>query len=327
MSEQLVQARIVGIFGAFFWVVSEQFDGRLLAKAGGKLRVKHKKGQPGERLLAVGDQVRIQILDQESTSTDEIQAYIEEIEDRHNSFRRAAYTKVQTIAANVDHVVIITSLKQPWFSSGFLDRVLVESELNQLPVTIVVNKIDLLDKKEERMQKTIEQIDYYEKLGYSIYRESLLKKPSKKLQKVLQNGLFLLIGQSGVGKSTLLNQVAGQEIQKVGALTSANKGKHTTTNPVAYFLNHETALIDVPGVKEFGLQHRVKEEIGAAFREFENGCRFDNCLHQEEPGCQVKEAIDKSVASFRYNSYINIVNSLTEKFKQRKGNFWRDARS
>ena len=259
--------------------------------------------------------------DIEEGQRDEMQAYIRVLLPRKNLIRRAAYQRVQVLGANIDRVVVITSYHKPGFSSGFIDRVLVEVEKNPgIDAAIVVNKSDLYSEKTD--QENRNKLQLYRDLGYQVFEESFISGVSKPLETCMGTGVTLFIGHSGVGKSTLLNSLAGKEIQQIGEILK--KGRHTTTNPFLYTKDNSTHFIDNPGVREFGLQHLLPENISSGFREFQPiSCRFENCLHVEDPDCGVIKAVEqRKIADFRYQSYLSILESLSEKYKTRKGNYW-----
>ncbi|MDH5721404.1 MAG: ribosome small subunit-dependent GTPase A [Spirochaetia bacterium] len=325
-------AKIVGIFGAYFWVRVENSDTTLRAKPRGKLRLGARKESKfaelkAQHMLAIGDHVVIQKPDKADEKG--IEAYITELKPRKNIFQRASFSRLQTLGANLDAVVIITSVEEPSFNPGFVDRVLVETENENLRAVLILNKTDLMQKKtsaelSEKYNKILRFCEEYENLGYAVFYETFKKEIiSEKLMSFLTENLYILNGLSGVGKSTFLNLLAEEKIQVTGDIGTSAKGKHTTTNPVLYKLKNGVEVIDVPGIREFGLAHKTPREIGGGFIEFRKyNCRYDNCIHLKEPGCGVKEAvIAGKIKEFRYNSYLSILESLGEEYKPRKGDF------
>ncbi len=341
MTEAL-QAEITGIFGAYYWVrLTEEkipagmhplfFDGGrpvLTAKPSGRLRISEAAGQRERRehLLAIGDQVGVEL---HPGSGEEIMASIVAVAARRNMVQRGAADRVQTLAANVDLVLVISSFDQPAFNPGFIDRVLCECELARVPAIVVLNKYDLFNKlSEQRRGDILATVEIYRALGYGGLTESFCQGVSTALDELLQKKRVLLLGQSGVGKSTFLNVRAREIIQRTQDISIVNKGRHTTVNPVLYSMPGGEELVDVPGLREFGMQHLQQADIRFGFREFSKiSCRFDNCLHRNEPGCGVLEAASKGeVSQRRYKSYLAIVESIKEHFKPRKGDYWRGIR-
>ena len=326
-NENKITANVIGTYGAYY-IIQDNNDVsiKLKAKLRGKLRFgNHDKDYnrfAHESVLAIGDSVEAQVLH----DSDEVEAYILSLNSRRNSFKRASYDRVQLLGCNIDRVFLICAIEQPMFRYGFLDRVLVEAENANIPITIVVNKWDLVSKEQEiDYQEAIDKIKGYESLGYSIYKEKFIESASQELLVDLTTQRVLLVGQSGVGKSTLLNLAVGSKAQAVKAVGTRNKGQHTTTNSVLYQLPNGGELIDVPGMREFGLQHLNVEQVGKGFREFRSHpCRFENCIHENEPNCGVKEALANGlILPWRYHSYLSLLEKNEEVYKIRKGNYWK----
>ena len=325
-SPLLPQLAIVsGVYGAFFHVTFEQNPQvKYLAKTRGKLRIEYKKRNTGyqnlkEALLAVGDRVQVE----PDTHQNDHYAIVN-VEPRVNSIHRASFGRRQCLAANIDGVLVVTSYEQPDFNFGFIERCIAEAHLAEIPVSLIINKNDL--RKTEPHEADL-YAAHYRTLGIHVFSENLKLAPSNELTKHLQRGYFLLLGQSGTGKSTLLNKVFAIDLQEIGEISLIQKGRHTTTNPILLFspkLNN-LALIDVPGLREFGMQHRSIDEMRHAFPEFSNfTCRFDNCSHRKEPGCGVREAAEAGyIPLFRYQSYQSMIASLDENFRPRRGDYWR----
>lgn len=329
------RALVAGVFGAFYHVLlfSEEngrriYGERCLAKTRGKLRIDYREKNAGynklrETLLAIGDVVEVG-LDAKNPET----VVIVEVEKRRNAIHRASFGRQQCLAANVDGVVIMASVRSPDFNLGFVERCLVEVTIARADVALVVNKYDLIAISNEETEKVLA---YYEKCGLSVFRESVLGGISEALAKRLESGTWLLLGQSGTGKSTLMNRLLGDERQVVGEVSQIEKGRHTTTNPVLHYSAHHTqlALIDVPGLREFGLHHRDAQEIRMGYPDFlKHPCRFENCLHLNEPGCGVKDAIASGeLPEFRYRYYASMLDTVQENFKPRKGDYWRGIRN
>jgi len=328
------RALVAGVFGAFYHVLlfteheGRRFFGeRRLAKPRGKLRIDYRERNTGynklrETLLAIGDVVEVSV-DAKNPETMLIVA----VEKRRNAIHRASFGRQQCLAANVDGVVIMASVRSPDFNLGFVERCLAEVTIARADVALVVNKYDLVTGGDEETEKVLA---YYEKCGFSVFRESVLGGVSEGLAERLESGTWLLLGQSGTGKSTLMNRLLGDERQVVGEVSQIEKGRHTTTNPALHFSPRHTqlVLIDVPGLREFGLHHRHAQEIRMGYPDFlRHPCRFENCLHLHEPGCGVKTAIASGeLPEFRYRCYVSMLDTVQENFKPRKGDYWRGIR-
>ena len=347
MSTSLEKATVVGVYGAFFIILLRHNKQILKAKPRGKLRIQYIDKKYGfesmkEHLLAIGDEVEVEV---NISDQSDIQAYIIQALPRKNSFKRGGLDKLQILGANLNGVIILLSLDKPPFSIRFLDRALIEAEnlfrQSEAQVLILINKMDLIDSAQgdtkERYQEILELMRYYKELGYEIFYETLSKRVSDNFRQALTNtnmnahnnsmdqARYVLIGQSGVGKSTLLNQMAGKWVQVTSEKMITFKGHHTTTNPILFELENGVQLIDLPGVKEFGLKHLVPTDINRGFIEFqEYHCRFENFIHLEEPQCGIKEAVAANkIHPLRYESYKMILATLDEKFKPRKGDYWK----
>lgn len=328
------KALVAGVFGAFYHVLPftekegrRHYGERCLAKTRGKLRIDYREKNTGynklrESLLAIGDIVDIGV-DSQNTET----MVIYSVEQRRNAIHRASFGRQQCLAANVDGVVVMASVRSPEFNLGFVERCLAEANIAGVAVVLVVNKYDLVVAGE---RETESLLDYYSRCGFKVFRESILNGPSENLKQSLALGTWLILGQSGTGKSTLMNALLGEERQAVGEVSQIDKGRHTTTNPVLYYSPQQVqlTLIDVPGLREFGMQHREAREIRLGYPDFMRyACRFEDCLHLNEPGCGVKDALARGeLADFRYRCYKAILDSVRESFKPRKGDYWRGVR-
>jgi len=321
-----MKATVVGIYGAYYQVRPEVTDQEnknpvILAKPRGKLRLgkkNHAYGEPKERhLLTIGDVVEIE---QENDRHD---ANIIRLYPRENSFQRATIYQKQTLGANLTAIVIILSVDLPTFNSGLLARLLVETALSKIPPVLILNKMDFLEKsRKPEYQQTLEIVEYFkQKQNFKVYYETFCTGISTLLRSDITSGRYLVFGESGVGKSTFINQMAGKKIQATDLQEINLKGRHITTNPVLYEMAGGIELIDVPGIREFGLMHRSKHEISAGFPEFRDMvCRYDNCLHLEEPDCGVKSSMENNtLPKFRYEQYRNIMGSMLEHWKPRRG--------
>ena len=258
--------------------------------------------------VAVGDRVAVETL---SDGTN----WITEIADRKNYIiRRSTNLSKEShiIAANLDRVALIVTLYHPTTSTTFIDRFLATAEAYRVPAVLIFNKIDLLTP--EQLNELADIRSLYESLGYPTYAISALN--DKMVNDNIVNGVTLFAGNSGVGKSTLLNALFGCEKTRTGHISDAHdKGMHTTTFSEMYPFN-DNWIIDTPGIKGFGAVQMEKEEISHYFREiFRIGreCRYGNCLHTGEPGCAVYDAVvDGRIAVSRYESYVSLLGDCTE---------------
>ncbi len=272
----------------------------------GKFKI---KGLQTSNPLAVGDRVRFAVEDEAENT-----GIVVEIEPRENYIARASVHKTaqaHLLAANLDQAVLIVTLDFPRTSLGFIDRFTVSAESFRIPVVIVFNKLDLFDEEGRAGQDEIAAM--YERIGYGTLQTSTLTGEGvQALKGVLQNKVTLLSGHSGVGKSSLVNAIApGLNLRTNEVSTFANKGVHTTTFAEMFELGPDTFLIDTPGIKELGLIDIERAEMGHFFpemRERLNECRFHNCLHLNEPGCAVLEAVEAGdIAPSRYLSYLSMM--------------------
>ena len=268
--------------------------------------------------VAIGDHVEV-------TTLEDGTHWITELYDRKNYIiRRSTNLSYAShiLAANVDMAALIVTINHPKTSTTFIDRFLATCEAYRVPACLIFNKIDLLNDEEKLLLADLRQL--YESLGYPTYAISAKALDNAEVADIFQNRITLLSGNSGVGKSTLLNAILGKDIARTGAISSAHhKGMHTTTFSEMYPLhdatqplNNASWIIDTPGIKGFGLLDIEKEEVGHYFREiFEisRECRYSNCIHMNEPGCAVNQAvIDGRIALSRYESYLSILDDTTE---------------
>ena len=302
--------------------------------------------------VAVGDRVELQLPPQGEGRGE---AWITEIEDRRNYIiRRSTNLSKEThiLAANIDQVALLITLHRPETNRTFVDRFLANAEAYRVPAILIFNKIDLLD--EAGLAELQEWRDLYESIGYPTYAISAknLDKNDPTIQRIFfplahskadgergqgKEVVTLLSGNSGVGKSTLLNALFGEERTRTAEISDVHhQGMHTTTFSEMYFLPESSplalseqserfgergrgkgaAIIDTPGIKGFGGIEMDKYEVSHYFREiFRIGreCRFDNCMHTGEPGCAVQEAVvDGRIAVSRFESYISLLGDIRE---------------
>ena len=265
--------------------------------------------------IAVGDEVEI-----ESESEVENTAIITEILPRRNYVnRQSPRQKYQQhiLAANLDQSVLFATLKEPKTSQGFIDRFLVACEMYHVPAAIVFNKSDLYRKKEEQKYGQWKQM--YETIGYKTFLVSVEKQTGiQEVKELLKDKISLLSGHSGVGKSSFINIIYPELTLKTQDVSGwSGKGLHTTTFAEMYDLPFGGKIIDTPGMREFGLIDLSKQELSHYFPEMRgkiNDCQFNNCLHINEPGCAIQQAVeDEEINVDRYISYCKILDSIEER--------------
>ncbi len=224
------------------------------------------------------------------------------------------------LASNLDQAVLIATLVSPRTSLGFIDRFLITAEAYRIPAKIIFNKSDLLN--EELMEIQQRTINLYEKIGYECYSVSSYdQKQIETLQHIFKDKKTLVAGHSGVGKSTFINALEPSLNIKTSAISAAHsKGTHTTTFAELHPLSFGGDIIDSPGIKELGLVEMKKEEVGHYFPEIRavmNDCKFNNCLHVNEPKCAVIEAVKKGeISEERYVSYLGILSGEEMDWKE-----------
>jgi ribosome biogenesis GTPase len=241
------------------------------------------------------------------------------VSERENVFIRQAAgraDKSQIIAANVDVAITVQSLRKPSYKFGFIDRFLVTCEAYGIEPIIVINKADLADAKTDYDVTLLKEI--YESLDYSlVFCSALTGDGMPELQQKIDGKLSVLTGQSGVGKSSIINYLAPALERTTNQVSDFNeKGKHTTTFAEMLSVNESTKIIDTPGIREFGISNFEPHELSWYFREMselKQECRFRECLCQDEPGCPVIASFEEgTIHPQRMNSYYNILESLLE---------------
>jgi ribosome biogenesis GTPase len=238
------------------------------------------------------------------------------VEDRHSELKRPNnHGELKPVAANIDAILIVIAV-EPHAHANLIDRYLVASELSGIEPTIVLNKTDLLDDKQR--ERLIPLLDSYAEIGYrTIYASTENSNGLDELHEFLKDRTTVFVGQSGVGKSSLVNALLPGVDLKVGALSESNRtGKHTTTTARLFHIPEGGDLIDSPGIREFGLWHIDPNDLIDGFKEFRQvtgHCKFRDCKHEQEPGCAFYDAIDMGVISEqRFFSYKQILDSMLE---------------
>lgn len=287
------------------WYTVKTDDGRIVeSKVKGNFRL---KGIRSTSPVAVGDYVDI-IMNAEGT------ALISAIDDRKNYIIRKASNlskQSQIIAANLDLALLVITIKQPETSTTFIDRFLAGAEAYRVPVVLVFNKTDLLNDDERHYQQ--QMVTLYETIGYPCVEISAETGMGiTQLQTLLIQKVTLVSGNSGVGKSTLINAIIPHAEQRTAEISNAHgTGMHTTTFSEMIELTEGGYLIDTPGIKGFGTFDIEREELTSYFKEifkFSKDCRFNNCTHTHEPGCAVIQAVENHyISASRYQSYLNML--------------------
>ena len=260
--------------------------------------------------VAVGDMVEFEL----ETIGDETVGIISAIQDRKNYIvRKSVKLSKQThiIAANLDQVFLLVTLNNPPTFTSFIDRFLVTAEAYDIPVVLLFNKMDVYT-DEERFEVDW-LMDLYTKIGYTCLQiEAKQGKNVDKVRELMLGKTSMFAGHSGVGKSTLVNVLEpGLQLKTAEISEQHMQGQHTTTFAEMYDLSFDARIIDTPGIIGFGIVDMEKEEIGDYFPEFfalKSECKFNNCLHLDEPKCAIKEALERDeIAASRYRSYVQMI--------------------
>jgi ribosome biogenesis GTPase len=262
--------------------------------------------------IAVGD-----FVDAEKEDIAEESVVINNIYPRKNYItRQSPHNKHQhhIIASNLDQSLLFATLKEPKTSTGFLDRFLIASEAYHVPAIIVFNKSDLFQTKEKEKYQELKEI--YENIGYRILSMSISQNTGlEEVKALLKDKTTLISGHSGVGKSSFINAVFPELSLKTQDVSGwSGKGLHTTTFAEMFDLPFGGKIIDTPGMREFALMDIEEQEVSHYFpemRELINECRFNDCMHIDEPGCAVTKSVEEGkISSQRYINYLNILSSM-----------------
>ncbi|OUP07147.1 ribosome small subunit-dependent GTPase A [Mediterranea sp. An20] len=293
------------------WYIVRTGDGRdVECKVKGNFRL---KGIRSTNPVAVGDRVQI-------AENREGTAFITEIEDRKNYIiRRASNLSKQShiLAANLDQCMLIVTVNYPETSTTFIDRFLATAEAYRVPVLLLFNKTDLYDEDDRRYLEGL--VHLYTTIGYPCLKVSAIQgQGMEEVKAKLRGRITLFSGNSGVGKSTLINALLPGTDARTGEISAVhNKGMHTTTFSEMYPVDNEGGyIIDTPGIKGFGTFDMETEEIGHYFPEIFKAsaeCRYSNCTHRHEPGCAVLQAVEEHrISQSRYASYLSMLDDKEE---------------
>ncbi len=291
------------------YLVRDDNGNDIIGIAKGNLRL---KGIRSTSPIVVGDRV---FMDPNPDGT----AFITDIADRKNYIVRKASNlskHAHILAANIDLAFLCITVKYPETTTVFIDRFLTTAEAYSVPVYLIFNKIDLYDDEEHEYLDAL--IHLYTSIGYHCLKTSTVTGEGKEdLESLTKGKTVLLAGHSGVGKSSITNLLLGNEAQKVSGISEYHhKGMHTTTFSEMLDLKNGGFLIDTPGIKGFGTIDMNRAEVSHYFPEIfkiSKKCKYNNCLHLNEPGCAVLDAVDKQyISESRYHSYLNILEDIEE---------------
>lgn len=303
-----MQGLVIKNTGSWYTVKTNNGD-FINCKIKGNFRL---KGIRSTNPIAVGDNVDI-VLNQEGT------AFITHICERRNYIIRKSQNlskQSHIIAANVDQALLIVTVNHPQTSTIFIDRFLATAEAYSVPVVLVFNKNDILTDEERHYQEMM--LKLYSNIGYTcLIISATTGQGIEELTPLLQGKITLLSGNSGVGKSTLINRILPDANLRTSAISDAhNTGMHTTTFSEMIEMPNNGYLIDTPGIKGFGTFDIEPEELTSYFRDifhFSKNCRFNNCTHTHEPGCAVLEAVrEHYISESRYQSYLSMLTDKDE---------------
>tara|TARA_Y100000591_G_scaffold12798_1_gene9859 strand:- start:356 stop:1249 length:894 start_codon:yes stop_codon:yes gene_type:complete len=258
--------------------------------------------------IVSGDLVKIEVVNNEN-------GIITEIFERENLFIKKSLkdNKAHVIGSNIDQILIICSFKKPYTKLIFIDKCISAANFYNIKPIIVFNKIDLLKPEEINKLKEIEK--KYSSIGINICKISATDRFNLEvLNKLLKNKKTLFIGNSGVGKSTIINQISKSN-QKIDSLSSkTGRGKQTTTFSEIFEIDSKSLIVDSPGFKDFYFYNIEKEDVKYLFKEFidiQKKCKFNNCLHLNEPHCEIKKNVGNKIWSKRFSSYLSIIHELS----------------
>lgn len=267
--------------------------------------------------VAVGDRVLIEL-------SGDMQGLIVEIEERRNYIIRRSTNlskQAHVLAANIDMVLLLVTLKQPVTTTVFIDRFLATAEAYRIDVTLVFNKIDIYTRNE--LEAVAELMACYQMAGYRVIETSVIKGTNlNKIKELLNGKVSMISGHSGSGKSSMINALDPGHMLSVGQISEMHlSGKHTTSYAQMIDLSFGGSIIDTPGIRGFGLIDFDKDELYHFFREifrFSEHCKYYNCKHVNEPGCAVLAAVEEGeIALSRYESYLSLYLGEDDKFRKK----------
>lgn len=295
------------------WYSVRMEDGEIWScRIKGKFRT---KGIKTTNPVAVGDRVAVERQAGEGV--------IYDILDRKNYIIRKSTNlsrQAHIIAANVDQAILVTTLKHPEVSTVFIDRFLASVEAYNIPAVLIFNKVDLCDEEDRWLLRAL--MDVYQNVGYTCLAVSAeTGEGVEEVKQLLQDKVSVFSGQSGVGKSSLINRIEPELTLKTAKISEMHDtGKHTTTFAEMFELSFGGYIVDTPGIRAFGLVHMEKNEISHYFPEifkYAEDCRYYNCTHIHEPGCAVLEAVKEGkISETRYFSYVSMFEEETEKYRK-----------
>ncbi len=302
-----MRARVTKSTGAWYDLITD--DGQeVKARLKGLMRM---EGLTSTNPVAVGDYVKIE---------KEIDDWmISKVEERENYIIRKSPAKrmySHILASNIDQAFVLITASLPRTSTGFIDRFLLTAEAYNIPSVLVFNKQDILTEKDLLIQNHL--IEIYSKIGYECKLVSSISGEGiEDIKTSMKDKTTLLIGHSGVGKSTFANALDKDLELRTGEMSiKHSKGKHTTTFAEMFPLKFGGNIIDIPGIKEFGVYGFEKEDVSHFFKEFalrSPNCKFNNCMHINEPVCAVLQAlVDDEISEERYKNYLNILDDIEE---------------
>ncbi len=306
---------VVKTTGSWYYVKPADAEKRSIVpcKIRGTFRI---KGIRATNPVAVGDHVSFKRI------SDQDGGIIEKIGERKNYIIRKASNlsrEYQLIACNIDQAMLMVSLVKPRTHLEFIDRFLVSAEAFRIPVVIIFNKTDVYQEGDKEEMESLMKI--YEGIGYRCVPASLKQGVNiEAIEMLVEDKVTVIAGNSGVGKSTLLNKLdPALQLKTMEVSESHQQGKHTTTYAEMHMISPGTSVIDTPGIKGYGMVDIEKEELFHFFPEIfieSQDCKFNNCLHMNEPDCAVIAAVEKGAISIsRYQSYINLLSDFSSKYR------------